>query len=146
MNIRIAAFSSCLVALAAAPALALAANLVKIGDVPGKVSVYVDKESIRRSGTQVRAALEWRWTTPTELPDNPGRSYVMERQVQVSNCDNKSFAIAEGTRYADERGIDAVASYKNDESTLPYTVAPPRTIRDVVVAYVCAAAPPVKKP
>lgn len=129
---------------AAAPSLAVAANLVKIGDT-GAVQVFVDKDSIRRTGSQARAALEWRWSKATEVTDNPQKSYRMERQVQVANCDNRSYAVAEGTQYADDRGVDAVNSYKNDESALPFTVAPPRTIRDAVVVYVCAFVPPAKK-
>ena len=132
-------------ALAATPLLASAANMVKIGDI-GAVQVYVDKDSIRRTGTQARAALEWRWSKATEVADNPQKSYRMERQVQIANCDNRSYAVAEGTQYADDRGVDPVASYKNDESALPFTVAPPRTIRDAVVVYVCAYVPPAKKP
>ena len=130
------------VAAAASPA--SAASLVKVADT-GAAAVYVDKDSIRRTGSQARATLEWRWVKPTPVADNPSRSYRMERQVQIANCDNKSWAVAEGTQYADERGVDPVHSYKNDESTLPYVVAPPRTIRDTVVVFVCAAAPAAKK-
>lgn len=141
MKIRLA-----IAPLAVAAALpAGAANLAKIGDT-GAVAVYVDKDSMHRNGPLVRAALEWRWVKATELPDKPGRTYRMERQVQVCNCENRSYAVAEGTQYVDERGIEPVASYRNDESALPYMVAPPRTIRDAVVAYVCAAAAPAKKP
>ncbi len=131
--------------LAATPLFVAAANMVKVGDT-GAVQVYVDKDSIRRTGTQARAALEWRWSKPTPVSADPQKSYRMERQVQIANCDNRSYAVAEGTQYADDRGVDPVASYKNDESALPFTVAPPRTIRDAVVVYVCAFVPPAKKP
>lgn len=127
-------------AIIVAPAVSAAA-LTKIADT-GKASVWIDKDSIRRTGTQARAALEWRWTTPTALSDNPSKSYRMERQVQIANCDSKSYAVAEGTQYADERGTDPVNSYRNDEQALPFTVAPPRTIRDAAVQYVCAYVPP----
>jgi len=130
-----------LVAFAALPA--AAANLVKVADT-GAAAVYVDKDSIRRTGTQARAALEWRWVKPTPVADNPAKSYRMERQVQIANCDNRSYAVAEGTQYADERGTDPVSSYKHDESALPYSVATPRTIRETVVLWVCAATPAKK--
>ena len=77
---------------------------------------------------------------PTELPGGaPGRSYRMERQVQIANCENRGYAVPEGTHYADERGTDPVNSYKHDETTLPFMVAPPRTIREAAVLYVCQA-------
>lgn len=136
-----------------APTLALglssaarAASLVKVGDA-GKVAVYVDKDSLRRNGAQVRSAVEWRWAQPTEVRDSsPTRMYRLERQVLIANCENRSYAIAEGTQYSDERGIDVVNSYKHDELAVPYSVAPSRTILDTVVTWVCSAAPAAKKP
>ena len=128
----------------AAPALAFAAKWEKVGDA-GPVSVYVDKESVRRTGTDTRAQLEWRWTRPTDVPGaDPPKQYRVERQLQITNCSNRSYAVAEGTRYADERGLDPVSSYKYDESALPYSVATPRTVRDLVVTYVCALPEPKK--
>jgi hypothetical protein len=128
-------------ALLATPALALAAKWEKVGDA-GPVAVYVDPDSIKKSGTEARAWLEWRWTKLVDVPNaDPPRQYRLERQVQISNCTNRSYAVAEGTRYADERGIDPVSSYSYDESALPYTVAVPRTVRDQVVSYVCTYEP-----
>jgi hypothetical protein len=142
MNARIALLAAPLATLlGAAPPAFAAPNLVKVGDT-GKVSVWVDKESIRRSGTQARANLEWRWTQPTQIPDKPERMYRLERQVQIANCDNKSYAVAEGTHYADDRGIEPVGGYKHEESLLPYSIAPARTIRDTVVTFVCQWTPP----
>jgi hypothetical protein len=121
------------------PSVASAVTWVKAGDV-GKVAVWVDKDSIRRSGSQARATLEWRWAQPTEVPGSePARSYRMERQVQIANCENRGYAVAEGVHYADERGTDPVNSYRYDESLLPYSVAPARTIRDAAVLFVCQA-------
>ena len=128
------------------PAAAVAGNgWEKVGDTT-LASVYVDKDSMQRNGTEVRASLEWRWNAPTEVPDTNGtRTYRLERQVQISNCANRSYAVAEGVRYADERGIDQVSAYKYQESMLPYSVARSRTIRDTIISYVCKAAPAEKK-
>jgi hypothetical protein len=135
-------------AFLAAPGLALAAKWEKVGE-SGPVQVWVDKESIRKAGSEARANLEWRWSRPTNVPDaDPPRQYRLERQVQISNCANRAYAVAEGTRYADERGLEPVSSYKYDELALPYSVAPARSVRDLVVSYVCTApvaAPPAKK-
>ena len=132
----------------AAPGLALAAKWEKVGE-SGPVQVWVDKDSIRKSGNEARANLEWRWSRPANVPDaDPPRQYRLERQVQISNCSNRAYAVAEGTRYADDRGLDPVSSYKYDELSLPYSVAPARSVRDLVVTYVCTApvaAPPAKK-
>ena len=140
MSLRALAF----VAALACPALVAAAQWDKVGDTT-LASVYVDKDSMRRSGNEVRASLEWRWFSPTEVPDTAGaKTYRLERQVQISNCANRSFAIAEGNRYSDERGIELVSSYRYDERSLPYSEARARTIRDVIIGHVCRAAPAEK--
>lgn len=132
------------IACLAAPALAFAAKWEKVGDA-GPVSVYVDKESVRRVGSNARAQIEWRWTRLTDVPGaDPPKQYRLERELQITNCSNRSYAVAEGTRYADDRGLDPVSSYKYDESALPYSVPTPRTVRDLVVTYVCAVEPPKK--
>lgn len=139
---------SCLLALglcllAAAPA--LAAKWEKVGDTP-LAAVYLDKESLRRAGSMARAQLEWRWHADTEVPDSNGsRFYRLERQLQISNCANRSYAVAEGMRYGDARGADLVSSYRHDESALPYSEARPRTIRETLVDHMCRAEP-AKKP
>ena len=134
---------------ASMPALAAAVTWDKVGDT-GLATVYIDKESMRRSGSEVRAALEWRWNSPTAVPDSGGaKTYRLERQVQISNCTNGGYAVSEGLRYADLRGTDLVSSYKYEEQSLPYMEARPRTIRETIINQVCKDAPPVasaKKP
>lgn len=136
-----------LVALGFAPMFVGAVTWDKVGDT-GLATVYIDKDSVRRTGTEARAALEWRWNSPTEVPDSGGaKHYRLERQVQISNCTNGGYAVAEGVRYADARGTDLVSSYKYDEQALPYMEARPKTIRETIVQQVCKAAPlPAKKP
>jgi len=137
-----------LVVLCCTPTFVGAVTWDKVGDT-GLATVYIDKDSVRRSGSEARAALEWRWNSPTEVPDSGGaKHYRLERQVQISNCSNRAYAVSEGTRYADDRGLDPVSSYKYDELALPYSVAPARSVRDLVVSYVCTtpvAAPSAKK-
>ncbi len=129
----------------ACPVFASAAQWDKVGDTT-LASVYVDKDSLRRSGNEVRATLEWRWFSPTEVPDTNGaKTYRLERQVQISNCTNRSYAVAEGNRYADERGIDLVSTYRYEERSLPYSEARARTIRDTIIGHVCRVAPVEKK-
>jgi len=136
-----------LVVLCCTPTFVGAVTWDKVGDT-GLASVYIDKDSVRRSGTEARAALEWRWNSPTEVPDSGGaKHYRLERQVQISNCLNGGYAVAEGARYADARGTDLVSSYKYDEQALPYMEARPKTIRETIVQQVCKIAPtPARKP
>ncbi len=115
----------------------------KIADT-GAATALVDRDSLKRQGNQVRAFIEWRWARPA-VNDTDGREYVMERQLQLANCDNRAWAVAEGTRYADVAGVNPINSFKYDELSLPWSVAPSRTIRDAVVLHVCKIAPPEAK-
>jgi len=129
----------------ALPGVADAVQWDKVGDT-SLASVYVDRDSMQRRGNEVRAALEWRWHTATEVPDSNGtRTYRLERQVQLSNCTNRGYAVLEGTRYADERGVEPVSTYQHEERQLPWMEARPRTIRDIVIGHVCNAAPQRRK-
>ncbi len=126
----------------AAPMLASAAPKWEMTGDSGKVSVWVDRNSMKRNGNEVRANLEWRWVQPIEVPDTHGaKTYRLERQVQISNCSTQSFAIVEGTRYADAGGFDAVGSYQFDDTLLRWGDAPSRTIRGGVIDHVCRNAP-----
>lgn len=126
----------------ATPALTSAATWEKVGDA-SPVALSVDKDSAHRSGTETRAQPEWRCKALTDVPNaDPPRQYRLERQLQITNCSNRSDAVGEGTRCVDERGLDPVSSYRYLESTLPYSVATPRTARDLAGARVCAAEPP----
>ena len=130
----------------ALPGVASAVQWDKVGDT-SLASVYVDRDSMQRRGNEVRAALEWRWRSPAEVPDSNGAlTYRLERQVQLSNCTNRGYAVLEGTRYADERGVEPVSTYQHEERQLPWMEARPRTIRDVVIGHVCNAAPQGRKP
>lgn len=63
----------------------------------------------------------------------------MERHIQVANCDKRSYAVAEGTRCACAARTGPVGSDKNDDAALPFTVAPPHSIRDIMVVFTCSA-------
>ena len=134
-------FAILIAALATAPT-AFAAKWEKVAETAA-VALYADKETLRRSGGEVRSWVEWRWIRPTDMPDG-SRQYRLERQVQISNCEQRSFAVVEGTFYADERGVDPITSYKYDEATLPWNRPPSRAIRDNLITWMCQASPAKK--
>lgn len=114
-----------------------AATWVEIGGSDAVV-VSVDTESLRRDGTKVRSWLKWQWSKPVDVPNlYPVKLYQLERQLQVSDCKNGTFAIAQGVRYADETGNDVVDSYTVPEKAWQFSEAAPETIGESIVKYVC---------
>lgn len=118
---------------------ASAATWVEIGGSDAVV-VFVDTESLRRNGTQVRSWLKWQWSKPVDVPNSyPVKLYQLERQLQVSDCKNGTLAIAQGVRYADATGNDVVDSYTIPEKAWQFSEAAPETIGESIVKYVCKA-------
>jgi hypothetical protein len=91
-----ASYHAVITALLAFPTLANASTWVEIGGNDAVV-VFVDRDSLRRSGTKVKSWLKWQWSKPIEVPDTyPVKLYQLERQLQVSDCSNSNLAIAQG--------------------------------------------------
>jgi hypothetical protein len=109
-------------------------------DIAGndEVTVYVDTTSIRRTGLRVKTWLKWHWVKPQEVPNSfPLKTYLSEKQLQVSDCRDLTLAVAQGIRYAaiDER--DIVSSYTFDERSWRFSEAAPETIGESIVRYAC---------
>lgn len=133
-------------------ALSLLANIGTLAhatrwvDVAGnsEVTVFVDVDSIRRDGNQVRTWLKWQWNLNQEVPDSyPPKKYLLERQLQVSDCKHRTLAIAQGVRYSDKDGADAVSSYTVDRTHWQFSDVVPETIGETIVQFACKA--PIKK-
>ena len=103
-----------------------------------EVTVYVDMESIRRTGAKAKTWLKWQWTKPQEVPGKyPTKTYVFEKQLQISDCKQGTLAIAQGIRYADPDGNDVVDSYASDEKAWKFSEAAPETIGESLIKFAC---------
>ena len=114
-----------------------AANWV---DVAGndEVTVFVDTESIRRVGNRVRTWLKWKWAKPQAVPGSyPSKTYQSEKQLQVSDCKDRTLAIAQGIRYAAPDDGDVVDSYTIEEKAWKFSEAAPETIGETLIRFAC---------
>jgi hypothetical protein len=124
---------------------ARAANWV---DVAGndEVTVLVDTESVRKSGTRVKTWLKWKWQKPQDVPSAyPVKTYQSEKQLQVSDCKNGTLAIAQGIRYAGPDDGDVVDSYTIEERAWKFSEAAPETIGETLIKFACKSPPPKRK-
>jgi len=116
-----------------------AATWVEVGG-SDTVVVLVDKDSLRRNGTKVKSWLKWEWAKPVEVPNAfPTKIYQLERQLQVSDCQNNMLAIAQGIRYSDTVGHEVIDSYTLEEKQWHFTEAAPETIGESIIKFVCKA-------
>lgn len=107
-------------------------------------TVFVDIDSIRREGSQVKTWLKWQWTSAKEVPGSyPAKTYFVERQLQISDCKQRTLAIAQGVQYSDKEGVEVVDSYTIDKKNWQFSEVVPETIGESLVLFACK--PPVQK-
>ena len=134
-----------IIAILALPAVAHSANWVSIGG-NDEVTVYVDTESMRRTGVTARTWLKWQWTKPQEVPGRyPAKTYLFEKQLQISNCKEGTLAVAQGIRYVDLDGNEVVDSYALEEKSWKFSEAAPETIGESLVKFACKSNEPRRK-
>ena len=114
-----------------------AATWVDIGG-NDEVTVFIDSDSVRRTGNRVKTWLRWQWTKPQEVPNAyPAKSYLLEKQLQISDCRDGTLAIAQGVQYADLAGSDVVHSYTVPERAWRFSEAVPETLGANILKYAC---------
>ena len=115
-----------------------AANWVEIGG-NDSVTTYVDTESMRRIGPKVKTWLKWEWAKPESVPNTyPAKTYLLEKQLQISDCVAGKLAVIQGTRYASLGGADVADSYSIAEGKAMYTEVVPETIGESILKFACA--------
>ena len=122
-----------------------AANWIDVGG-NDEVTVYVDTDSIRRNGSRVKTWLKWNWQNPQNIPSTyPIKTYLSEKQLQVSDCKNGTLAIAQGIRYAALDDTDLVDSYTVEERAWKFSEAAPETIGESLIKFACKTPSPKRK-
>lgn len=115
-----------------------AATWIELGGSDAVV-VSVDKDSLRRNGTKVKSWLKWQWSKPTDVPNTyPVKFYQLERQLQVTDCEAGTFAIAQGVR-SDASANEVVDSYSVPEKSWRFEEAVPESIGEAIIKHVCKA-------
>jgi hypothetical protein len=116
---------------------AIAANWV---DLAGndEVTVFLDTDSIRRTGARVKTWLKWQWSKEQDVPNSyPPKKYLSEKQLQISDCQHNRLAIAQGVRYSNNEGTDVVDSYTIEERKWQFSEVVPETIGESIVRVAC---------
>jgi hypothetical protein len=127
------------------PIFAGSATWVEVGGNDSAV-VLVDKDSLRRNQNKVKSWLKWQWVKPVEVPNAfPVKLYQLEQQLQISDCQNNTLAIAQGIRYADAFGNEVADSYAFEEKSWHFTEVAPETLGESIIKFVCKTAAKEKK-
>jgi hypothetical protein len=134
MNFTIACLA---VVLSLASHLAVAADWIEVAGNED-VTVYVDRDSIRRVGVRVKTWLKWQWAKEQDVPNSyPTKKYVSEKQLQISDCQRGMLAIAQGVRYSNAAGTDVADSYTIEEKNWRFSEVVPETIGETILRTAC---------
>lgn len=123
---------------------ASAASWVAVGESP-EVSAYLDTESLRREGSRVRTWLKWTWRDEQDIQNtHPIKRFRFERQLQVSDCRTKQYAIVQSIWYSNEDGA-LVSSLVVPERQWEFSEAAPDTIGESIIRLACNTLPRAAK-
>ena len=121
---------------------ATASNWIRIGQ-NAEVIVFTDTDSLRRVGPKVRSWQRYEWTKPMAVPAliAEDKKFRMERQLQLTNCDERSYVILQGLRYEDKDGTTLVHAFTDEEKDLKYEEPAPDTIGESLIRFACSVVP-----
>lgn len=121
------------------------ATWVEIGG-NDEVVVFIDTESIRKTGNLVKTWLKWDWTKAQDIPGSfPAKTYRAEKQLQVSDCQNRNLAVVQGVRYTALDGNVVVDSYGVIEKNWKFSEVVPETIGETIINFACKKFEPKRK-
>lgn len=131
--------------LLAATSTGLLAEWLPIGG-NDEVAVYVDRDTVRRTGTRVKTWLKWEWLKPQAiLQTYPPKMFVLHKQLQITDCAKGTLAAAQGIYYGDLDGAQVVDTYIYSETSWSFSEAVPETIGESIVKFACKTSQPKKK-
>jgi hypothetical protein len=104
--------------------------------------VYVNIQSIKRTGQKVKAWTQWGYKTPQDVAgSNPKKTFLLEKSLIVFRCDKKTVAFLSTTQYAERDSPSTIVSQVTHEDTpsLQYQNVPPDSLGEITLNYVCKA-------
>ncbi|WP_443025670.1 surface-adhesin E family protein [Sphingomonas sp. PB2P12] len=121
--------------LAAVSAPAAATDWTKTATLPDGTAIYVDRDSISRSGSHVLAWEKWDYTA---APRNPNRAYAVEKDRREHDCAAGGTRLREAIEY-DANG-DVLKSYSWASGESQYRASPPESVGEATQKFVCGGA------
>ncbi len=107
--------------------------------VSPEVVIYVDKNTIRRQGTYLKAWLLWIVATDHQFNDHPYRSF---KELSYFDCGLRENSVKQRLYYSDEIGevpITDLTEYSSEEA-MQFTRFAPHTLGQSVIDFVCTKA------
>lgn len=106
------------------------------------VEVYMDTQSIRRTGSTVKAWLKWRFASPQETASvSPKKTYSSSKVLGIYRCGDRTAATIQYIRYSQsDASGEVVESFSIPEVVATLEEVAPETNGETILEYVCKAA------
>ena len=100
--------------------------------------MFTDTKAIRKTGNRVKTWLKWEKTKAQVIPGSyPAKTYLVEKQLQASDCQSCALAVVQGVRYKALDGDLVVDSYTVDEKIWKFSEVIPETIGETIINFAC---------
>jgi hypothetical protein len=102
-------------------------------------SVFVDMQSLRRTGLKVKVWNKIVFTSPQEVEGSyPKKTYNSSRELYAMRCDKKTCELLQYAHYADqETQSTVVQQHSFPDTPSRYLEVVPDSINDIVLQFVC---------
>jgi hypothetical protein len=102
------------------------------------VTVFLDTQSIRRTGSKVKVWLRWVHEKPREVKGSfPVKTFLSSKSLEVYNCAERTAATLQSIKYAEAGGGEVVESLTGSDTPNQYSELAPETIGEGVLEFVC---------
>lgn len=131
--------------LATASTTVLSANWVEVAG-NDSVSVFVDLQSLRRSGSKVKVWEKWIYTAPMPVMNSyPPKTYQSRKDLVMYQCTERRSGALQLTEYVDNDTGEVVGTLSRVDKPSLYSEVIPDSIGEAILEFVCNITKPRKK-
>ena len=112
----------------------------------GDLSVWVDKDSMRRSGSKVKTWSRWTYKKPKLLSESgPARYFQGMQALEVYLCDERSGTHLQVIKYADTDFSDQVEARTYPDDAKRYEDVVPDSLGEKLLKFACKVTEPTRQ-
>ncbi len=121
-----------------------ASNWIEIGgNAVG--TVFVDKQSLRRSGIKVKVWAKWVYAKPEELKGSfPRQTYQATKDLKIYNCTERTTVLTQSAKYGTVDMSIVVENLSAPDVPSRYSEVAPDSIDEAILEFACREATQVK--
>ena len=104
----------------------------------GDLSVWMDKDTVRRSGSKVKTWSRWIYKKPSLLPE-PGvtRYFRAMQALEVYQCEDRTSTHLQVLRYADTEFVDQLMARTFPDDATRYEDVVPESLGEKMMKFAC---------